>query len=78
MYTFEPVSRKEITNKRFKNDNIGFLEEFISSDHEVIKLTKYTQLTAYQCANSLKRTIKQQKYSLIVIIRNGEIYILKK
>jgi 4-alpha-glucanotransferase len=61
MYAFEPVSRKEIANKRFKNDNISFLEEFIASSHEVIKLTKYTQLTAYQCANSLKRTIRQQK-----------------
>jgi hypothetical protein len=78
MYAFEPVSKKEATAKRFKTSNIDFLEEFINSDHEAIKITKFTQQNAIVCCASLRKTIKLQKYNLYVACRDGVVYVIKK
>jgi hypothetical protein len=61
-----------------KSENLRILEEFNDSGLECVKVENYTCKDAYNCASSLKNSIKIYRMPWIkAMARNGEVFLIK-
>lgn len=76
-----PVSKNEIMNLGgySKTKNLEFLEEFVRSDLDCVRVEGWTHASADGCAASFNSSIKNYRMnSLKAIVRNREVYLIKK
>lgn len=74
-----PVDINELKKGYKRSSNQKILSQFAESKHDCVKIEDYSQSDCHSCAASLNSSIKRfHMTGLRVIVRGGEVYLLKK
>lgn len=73
-----PYEKEQMPNRRKYTDMHKFLDEFIKSEHDCVKVTDFTHANAKSCVSGLRASIRRYRYSHVKVIQRGDNVFLVK
>lgn len=73
-----PYEKEQVKNRRKYTDIRRFLEEFVHSEYDCVKVTDFTHVNVKSCVSCLRASVRRYKYFHVKVVQRGDSVFLVK